>query len=219
MKKKTLLFLVVLALSLVGCSNTTSSTTTSTDSSSTTSSSDTSPVIDFDINERIAGAKDGETYNLALNTFLEILKNCEGWEESTLDDIKPVYFFGGYGENNDVYVLLTKNYVFRSIVYEGEWAIWYEEYTAYTRLPKPIIINDIQYNYRGYIFLKVDGCEIVVAHGNKTYDLRLACNENLLSLGEMNDIYYQYLFGQGFGKLDQYMRYNPLILFENMPLE
>ena len=203
MKKKNLLFLVVLALSLVGCSNTASSTTTSTDSSSTTSSSDTSPVIDFDINERIAGAKDEETYNLALESFLTILKNYSGQEDSTLDDVQPVHFFGGYGENKHIYVLLSKNEIFSIIAPVCDWGVSFLEYTVIVDLPSPVFVNGAQYNHKAYIFFRYQQIhEIVVVHQNRPYGLMEAYLAGLLGLGEMNDIYYQYITNIEFNEFD-----------------
>ena len=198
MKKKTLLFLVVLALSLVGCSNTTSSTTssadsssttsssnTSTDSSSTTSSSDTSSID----SERTTGILNEEVKDAAIQMYIDVLK-------STFEIVptirKPLYVFGAYGRESDVYVLMADIEMFREYE-EQELIKWHGTYTFRAEISDP---NTTTNSYKEFVFKKMPET-VTILHDNKVYDLEEAYSENLLSIGEIEDIYSQFveLFG------------------------
>ena len=174
MKKKTLLFLVVLALSLVGCSNTTSSTTTSTD---------TTPHV-----ERVSGVKNEDVLFASLLMYNEILDDIF----ETKPTISPLYTFGAYGEESDVYVLMADIEMFREYE-EQELIKWRGTYTFRAEISDT---NTAAKSYKDYVFKKMPET-VTILHDNKVYDLEEAYSENLLSIGEIEDIYCQFveLFG------------------------
>ena len=101
-------------------------------------------------------------------------------KELTVEDLQIIKYFGGFGESNSVHVLLMKDLIIDNKVTAVYTPFYY------------VTIYESS-NSKSYMFKKFPELIFVInLNDNNIYSLFDACEKNMLTISDMNEIYSQY---------------------------